>query len=1391
MKTFILGVFLFCVFLFSSSYLGFTRSINVSQTFTSDTTINIFSQNDTAWGIKLNGSIRLLSDTSLVRLIFVDEDELEYMVYEAYALIVDTLSFSVENACDETCYLDGLIPSGLRIEIINGQLRIDSILIVQDYVENAPTLQYSKKRESDALKIEYIKQNIIDYELRWYPGDNDLVSTYYYEKKELFGEKYHLLGYDYYDYGIYERIGFTYASYTNNPYVNYWDWRGRHSANQIGSPYYDGDDSVKSGWMTSVKNQGLWCGACAAFATIGVVEGMTNLYFNQHLDFDLSEQELISCAPTGSCTGADPARYFQFIEDYGIVSEHCFSYLETDTIDCDTCSPADTLIFIAGHDTLKDSSPGVDLEDLQLELITRGPLAWYKYLGYSAHEVVLIGYIYNEPDDELILIYKDSQGVGVVNKGFVYEPAPAYFNYVLSADVPITEDTPSPDTVLCLDEDGDGYYNWGIGPKPPTSDSCPNEPDCDDSNPNLGPFNVDYSCDCNSSYYMLDTIYITSDTSWTGINTLGNPLIIKDNGKLTLTGTLFMPRFSLIYIEPGGQLILDSARITKACNHFWEGIQVWGDSSLSQQPNSNQGYIEIKNGSSIEYAKVGVLLGRRKSTSDSLAYSGGIIMSKNSQFLNNIVDIEFLPYSDGNTVNYSRIKNSDFITNDVENILFEPDAHIKVDDIYNLYIEGCTFRYTIISGLQFAEEKRGTGILSYDGGLLVKAGCQSPQGTQPCQILDSCRFENLRYGIRAFNTGKNRVVQVHESVFKHNLTSCYLSGFSGAEITSSDFYSSPAYVRDNNMLKSSNTFYGGIYLDGCTGYQIENNSFTGVYMFTMLLDITQIGIYIKDSGEDDNEIYDNYFASICAGIVVEGVNKDENTGLCLKCNDYYQCMNDMIVVPNYTESNYIGIREMQGSDDTLITAPAGNTFTLFYVHYLDSLDNGGAYKSFWNYLNYSDDIIYYHHEGNLNPLTYPYDDNYTHGSILLDEQPLLEYSKEQACPSNLTSSGTKNYINPRMNMSAAQLEIDYYQGQLDLLVDGGNTNQLNADVMFSIPDEALEIRSQLMDESPYLSDTVMKQAIEKENVLPNAMIRDVLVANPQSAKSENILKILDYRSEPMPDYMMSEIMQGKSLIGNLESMESKLGYWKLERKRAMNDLIMSWMTDTIQYFSIDSLINLYQEEEDLLSKYRLTFSHIDNNDFSSANLVLGNIPSNYQLDSYQNEIFEAYDDYLDVLQNMNSQNLGAKMIDSVMILELYRIKNLELPLISAYCRGQLVKGGHLNYTETVNFPDNTKSNRIYNDEYGNKKNKDDRLLKLFPNPAGDFVILYYCLSAYNEDGMIYIHDVQGRVLDGIKISNSENQMTINISKLKNGIYYFSLYLDNGLKETLKLIKGRY
>jgi len=320
----------------------------------------------------------------------------------------------------------------------------------------------------------------------------------------------------------------------------------------------------------------------------------------------------------------------------------------------------------------------------------------------------------------------------------------------------------------------------------------------------------------------------------------------------------------------------------------------------------------------------------------------------------------------------------------------------------------------------------------------------------------------------------------------------------------------------------------------------------------------------------------------------------------------------------------------------------------------------------------------------------------------------------------------------------------------------------------------------------------MKQAIFKENVLPNAMIRDLLSANPQSAKSGEILEAIDSRYDPMPDYMMAEIMQGKDQIGALESLESNIGYWEQYRSRAVNRLIRKYLTDSTITAGVDSLINLFQNESDLQSKYRLAFTYWENQQEEQAMTALAVIPANFELPSSEQAVHQEYLDFFDILQMMNENDLNARQLDSSSVQELMNIMDSDLPQISAYARGLLVKGRFIDFTETVSFPSELKSypDYYYLDHKVINFTEEEHLL-LFPNPSGDYVIAYFNSIDYGQKGAILIDDIQGRRLAEILLDSQQSQLVINLSAYPNGIYFISLIINGKLIESEKLSKGGY
>jgi hypothetical protein len=156
---------------------------------------------------------------------------------------------------------------------------------------------------------------------------------------------------------------------------------------------------------------------------------------------------------------------------------------------------------------------------------------------------------------------------------------------------------------------------------------------------------------------------------------------------------------------------------------------------------------------------------------------------------------------------------------------------------------------------------------------------------------------------------------------------------------------------------------------------------------------------------------------------------------------------------------------------------------------------------------------------------------------------------------------------------------------------------------------------------------------------------------------------------------------------------------------------------------------------------------------------------------------------------MQDSSLHASQLDSGTVQQLITIMDEDLSFVSAYARGLLVKGRHIDFTESVSFPAETKSYPSYGKD--NKKTgfAENEKLHVFPNPASDYTIAYFNTIGLGEQGRIIINDLQGRKIEDIRLRSEQNQQVIDLSDYPNGIYIINLYVNDKSITSAKLSKG--
>ena len=166
--------------------------------------------------------------------------------------------------------------------------------------------------------------------------------------------------------------------------------------------------------MTSIKSQR--CADCWAHSALGATEAVGNLYFNQHLDLNLSEQELVSCSGAGNClTGGFTHDALNYVQRAGVVDETCFPESGIDESCGTCCTNPQERVMISG---VKPIFPVLGEDEIKRTLIASGPVS-FGIIGWW-HVMVLAGYTRETGTGDTLWILKNSWGTGWGDKGFAY-----------------------------------------------------------------------------------------------------------------------------------------------------------------------------------------------------------------------------------------------------------------------------------------------------------------------------------------------------------------------------------------------------------------------------------------------------------------------------------------------------------------------------------------------------------------------------------------------------------------------------------------------------------------------------------------------------------------------------------------------------------------------------------------------------------------------------------------------------------------------------------------------------------------------------------------------------------------------------------------------------------
>lgn len=841
---------------------------------------------------------------------------------------------------------------------------------------------------------------------------------------------------------------------------------------------------------------------------------------------------------------------------------------------------------------------------------------------------------------------------------------------------------------------------------------------------------------------------ITTNTTWSEKSyKFFDDLYIAPGATLTLSNCeLKFFRTAKVKVARGAKLEMsNNCNLTTSCNsELWNGVEVWGNPSVSQTPATNQGHLVMSN-SKIEFARTGVLLDKPMYPTENTGTpgvpsgnGGGIIQAVNSSFTNNYIGVSFSPYVNNNV---SYFTNCTFTANAAFPEIFSGiDCHANLNGVTGIDFFKCTF--TLETGV-----KNNAGIRSYNSNFLV-------DGIMSNHKYQRSVFENMKHGIYATSSLSNRNYTVRNSVFRKCNKGIFASGVNNMSITN-NMFAQP-------MLIGSPTYnLVGIYLESCTGYTIQHDT---IKCFTGNNAKSEVGIYIKNSGPHENLIYNNGIIHMNEAIIVEGENRNgDSEGLCIKCNVFQNNKNDVRILPG--ENTWIfnqGIKQYQGSQANDPKAPAGNIFSNYPPNGFFNIDNELCRP-----------IEYFHHPNNIPNFVIRPPDNKVRifgKTVILTLNEYNPFDRTLACPP------IPNHADSKEELIAGALlmdeEITETKSELELLTDDGDTPLTINNIISSVPFEALWLHDELLSASPYLSDTALAKAAEKEDVLNSALIRDVMVANPHSAKSNKVIEALEQRSETLPESIWAEIIAGKNQISARQALEISISDLSAEKALSRNLLLQAYQDDNKN----DSLRWLMNQIPDALSAYKSAWTWFDEGNTGYGltaiqNLDLTAIPENHR--SYQN----GYVQLAEVINQIATDTSYVLQHDTTALNTLQTLAVNDNPAgISA--RNLLTAYRLMSYEAVIPVPDTTLKSLAAEFDKPKKAKDDKTAIHVFPNPASDYTIVSYALE---ESGMVELLSQDGRLIRSEFLKSGINQYLLRTGGLPSGAYTVKV---SGGKKTL-------
>jgi hypothetical protein len=308
------------------------------------------------------------------------------------------------------------------------------------------------------------------------------------------------------------------------------------------------------------------------------------------------------------------------------------------------------------------------------------------------------------------------------------------------------------------------------------------------------------------------------------------------------------------------------------------------------------------------------------------------------------------------------------------------------------------------------------------------------------------------------------------------------------------------------------------------------------------------------------------------------------------------------------------------------------------------------------------------------------------------------------------------------------------------------------------------------------------EAVNK-NVLPQAVLLEVCVANPEASQQDGFVKWLE-ETNALPAYMLGLIEQSWQTKTFRFALENELAGHYANMDQTVNALLQVYHADTL-YEHVDSLRHAWQQLRSPAARYAEAIASVQLNDFVTATALMEEMVAEHRLQESQEIERGRMLQYIAFLQGVQASGRTVAELTEAEQDQLENTVAVTNDRPGTWARNILC----FHYGRCVPPPtgwDNgdPKSNHPHPPAV---KTEQATALQVYPNPATTWVTFAYELEAMPADAWITVIDAAGRQVERLNVAARQGQLAWDPRVLASGTYTVELRSGGLLLESTKLV----